>query len=234
MTDKWYRFPAMLELLTLIRKHEGGVRGYNADFRNDDKWDIINATFDQTRAWGRSQVVPQGEKSSAIGGYQFLTATLDWLKKDLSLTGKEVMSPEFQDDLAIALMIRKRPANSFMKLVRGEITVAKFADGIAREWASMPVLYDQKGASRTVKRGQSYYAGDGLNAALTSATELERVLNEVAIQGEVAYELHQRGAPVVPPVVEEKPDAPPETEVTSFWELIKWLLGKLFNRSSVS
>lgn len=217
----------MLELLALIRKHEGGVRGYNADFRNDDKWNIINATFDQVRAWGRSQVVPQGEASSAIGGYQFLTATLDYLKKELALTGKEVMTPEFQDDLAIALMIVKRPSMSFMKLCREEITIDTFADGIAREWASMPVLRDQKGAKRWIKRGQSYYAGDGLNAALTSATELERVLQRVALQGREAYNHRQRGAPPVAP-----PASPPEPEVTTFWEFIKWLLGFLGRPSS--
>lgn len=205
---KWYRFPSMLELLALIRRHEGGVRGYNADFRNDDRWDLINASFDQVRAWGRSQVVPQGEASSAIGGYQFLTATLDYLKKELALTGTEIMSPEFQDDLAIALMIRKRPTMSFMKLVRGEIGIEKFADGIAREWASMPVLYHQQGAHRTVNRGQSYYAGDGLNAALISATELEAVLRRVATEGKKAYEEHQRGAPPPPPIPEPEPVPP--------------------------
>lgn len=229
MADKWYRFPAMLELLALIRKHEAGVRGYNADFRNDDKWDIINKSFDQVRALGRSQVVPQGEKSSAIGAYQFLTDTLDYLKTKLRLTGKEIMSPEFQDDLAIALMIIKRPSSSFMKYVRGEITMEKFADGIAREWASMPVLYDQKGAFRYITRGQSYYSGDGLNKALTSATELERVLRMVAIQGKEAYDAFRRGEPpVAPPVTEPEP----EEERMTFWEFLKWLLGLLGKPSS--
>lgn len=226
MTEqKWYRFPAMLELLALIRKHEGGIRGYNADYRNDDKWDLVNKTFDQVRALGRSQVVPQGEASSAIGGYQFLTTTLDYLKKELRLTGQEVMNPEFQDDLAIALMIKKRPSNSFMKLARGEIDIFKFSDGLAREWASLPVLYRQKGSRRTVERGQSYYAGDGLNKALVSAVEFEGVLQRVASQGRIEYRKFLQGAPPSPPVPEpEDPITPPQDDVgeTLLEKIFKW------------
>ena len=38
--------------------------------------------------------------------------------------------------------------------------------GLAKEWASFPVPSRMRGAHRTVERGQSYYAGDGLNKAL--------------------------------------------------------------------
>ncbi len=34
------------------------------------------------------------------------------------------------------------------------------------EWASLPVLADSQGDRQRIRRGQSYYAGDGLNRAL--------------------------------------------------------------------
>jgi hypothetical protein len=164
---RWYMTPAMIRLLALIREHEGGKAGYNSDFRNDDRWTLTNKTFDEFRALGRSQVTTGGarggkEPSSALGGYQFLTATLDSLKKDLKLTGKEVMSEAFQDDLAVALMNRR----GHMKYLRGEMGPEAFANELAKEWASLPVVTRIKGAHRYVNPGQSYYSGDGLNKAL--------------------------------------------------------------------
>jgi len=163
----WYMGEPMIRLLGLIRLHESGRPGYNADFRQDDKWVLTDKTFDQVRALGRSQVTTGGrtggrEASSAIAGYQFITATLDSLKRSLKLTGKEIMSPAFQDDLAVALM----NGRGFMQFMRGEMSAETFANNLAKEWASLPVVTAIKGAHRTVTPGQSYYAGDGLNAAL--------------------------------------------------------------------
>lgn len=162
----WYMTPAMVALLRLIRLHEGGTAGYNADFRQDDKWTLTNKTFDEFRALGRSQVTTGGargakEPSSALGGYQFLTKTLDTLKADLKLSGKEIMDEAFQDDLAVALMNRR----GHMKFLRGEMGPEAFANELAKEWASLPVVTKIRGQSRTVLPGQSYYAGDGLNKA---------------------------------------------------------------------
>lgn len=163
---RWYMTPAMVKLLALIRLHESGKAGYNADLYNDDKWTLTNKTFDEFRALGRSQVTTGGargskEPSSALGGYQFLTATLDSLRKDLGLSGKEVMTEAFQDDLAVALMNRR----GHLKYLRGEMGPEAFANELAKEWASLPVVTKIKGSHRYVTPGQSYYAGDGLNKA---------------------------------------------------------------------
>jgi len=162
----WYMTPAMRDLLRLIRLHESGKPGYNADFRQDDKWTLANKTFDEFRALGRSQVTTGGarggkEPSSALGGYQFITATLDSLKRDLKLTGKEMMTEAFQDDLAVSLMNRR----GYLKYHRGEMSAEAFCNELAKEWASLPVVTRIKGASRYVNPGQSYYSGDGLNKA---------------------------------------------------------------------
>ncbi len=47
------------------------------------------------------------------------------------------------------------------------------------EWASLPVLTATKGAHRQVVRGQSYYAGDGLNKSLVKPERVEDVLRAV-------------------------------------------------------
>lgn len=152
----WYMTPAMVELLRLIRLHEGGKAGYNADFRNDDHFPVTSMTLDQTIAAAKRQVA-QGEPSSAIGGYQFLSKTLEGLKRNLKLKGSEIMTPAFQDDLAVALM----NGRGHMQYLRGEISAETFANNLAKEWASLPMV---SGA----KKGRSYYAGDGLNKSFHS------------------------------------------------------------------
>lgn len=157
-----YRTPAMLALLAAIRSKESGSAGYNADFRNDDRWPLTTLTLDEAQALGRLQVVRDGEASSAIGAYQFLTKTLISLRTSLHLTGGERFDELFQDDLAVALMIRR----GYMRLMRDELSAEEFSNNLAKEWASLPVVIDMQGAFRAVRRGQSYYSGDGLNAAL--------------------------------------------------------------------
>lgn len=157
----WYMTGAMKALLLLILKHEGGKAGYNADYRNDDRWTLSNYNFDEVRSLSRRQVTVDKEASSAIGGYQFLTKTLDSLKASLHLTGKERFTNAFQDDLAVALMIRR----GLLDYLRGRISLGQFGNNMAMEWASLPVLVATKRGNRNIKVGQSYYAGDGLNAS---------------------------------------------------------------------
>lgn len=160
--DRAYMTLAMINLLFAIRLHESGKAGYNADYQNDDKYgDLSRFTFDEVRSLGRRQVSRDREASSAIGAYQFLTKTLDSLKASLNLTGKEMFTPEFQDDLAVALMTRR----GRVKYMQGEISAEEFANNLAKEWASLPVVTRMRGAHRMVSPGQSYYAGDGLNKA---------------------------------------------------------------------
>ena len=83
-------------------------------------------------------------------------------------------TPELQDAMGFHLL-RRRGWGAFAE---GRTTVRVFGHSLAREWASLPVLADGNGAHRKVRRGQSYYAGDGLNKALMSAEAFEAVLVE--------------------------------------------------------
>ena len=157
----WYATVAMENLLTLIRSKEAPA-GYNQRFAEaKPKKVLAHMSFDEVRSYGRARVTVDKKASSAIGGYQFITKTLDSLKISLGLTGREMFTETFQDDLAIALMIRR----GLLKYLRDQITAVEFCNNLAKEWASLPVVSPIQGAHRRVSSGQSYYAGDGLNAA---------------------------------------------------------------------
>ncbi|MGY2052976.1 hypothetical protein [Methylobacterium sp. JK268] len=113
--------------------------------------------------------------SSACGRFQFMTATLQGLVKEVGLTGGERFEPDLQDRLAFHLLKRR----GYVDFAAGRCTLAGFGLGLAKEWASFPVLADCQGAHRPVKRGQSFYAGDGLNKALVSADDVEKALLQV-------------------------------------------------------
>lgn len=117
--------------------------------------------------------------SSACGRYQFMKATLQGLVKELGLTGREVFGPDLQDRLGYHLL-KRRGYEAFMS---GSLSTAAFGLKIAQEWASFPVLAATKGQKRAVSRGQSYYAGDGLNKSLVSADAVEVALSKARKAG---------------------------------------------------
>jgi len=119
-------------------------------------------------------------KSSASGGYQFMRATLQDLAHELGLRGAQVFDPDLQDRLAYHLL-KRRGYEAFMA---GKISRAEFGKRLAQEWASFPVLETTKGGTRAVvTRGQSFYAGDGLNKALVSPETFESVLDRAKAAG---------------------------------------------------
>ncbi|MDX0511480.1 hypothetical protein [Sinorhizobium medicae] len=156
--------------------------------------------------------------SSAAGGYQFMRATLiDLAKQVTSISGKDVFTPDLQDRLAYKLLVRR----GYPEYIVGKISLVQFAENLAKEWASFPVLVSCKGAHRVLKRGQSYYAGDGLNKALVRPEKVEAVLQEVL---DVARRPHEpveepEARPVPSPG--PKPKAKPVRKSGRFWT---WLL----------
>jgi muramidase (phage lysozyme) len=117
--------------------------------------------------------------SSASGGYQFMRGTLQDLARELGLRGTQIFDPNLQDRLAYHLLKRR----GYEAYMAGKLNRTEFGNRLAQEWASFPVLATTKGASRQVGRGQSYYAGDGLNKALVSPERLEAVLDDVKAAG---------------------------------------------------
>lgn len=128
--------------------------------------DIVDAQVEWSKRFG----------SSAAGRYQFMRATLiDIAKAIPDLRGDLVFSRDLQNRLGYYLLLRR----GYDDFVAGKTAIIEFGKALAQEWASFPVLADCKGAHRNVKRGQSYYAGDGLNKALVKPERVEAMLQSV-------------------------------------------------------
>lgn len=144
---------------------------------------ITQWTLDEVEADGPRRTRENG--SSAAGAYQFMRDTLDKpgtlhdIEGEMGLTGKEIFSPNLQDRMAYHLL-KRRGYQAFMD---GKLTHIEFGKRLAQEWASFPVLAPMKGSSRWINRGQSYYAGDGINKSLVKPEQLETMLDAVLKAG---------------------------------------------------
>ena len=110
--------------------------------------------------------------SSAAGRYQFMRATLKGLIAELGIPGSSKFTADLQDKLGYELLKRR----GYIAFASGTLAPRKFGNNLAMEWASLPVLQDIKGAHRPVTRGETYYAGDGVNKVLTKPEKVESVL----------------------------------------------------------
>lgn len=106
--------------------------------------------------------------SSASGAYQIMFATLGDLLEAGYCEEEELFDPHCQDDLGFVLLQRR----GYDEWATFATSTDTFMIGLAKEWASFPVPYDMQGAHRWVTRGQSYYAGDGVNKALITPEEV--------------------------------------------------------------
>lgn len=66
-----------------------------------------------------------------------------------------------------------------MAFMAGKISRTEFGKRLAQEWVSLPVLAPTQGGGRKVSRGQSFYAGDGLNKSLVKLEAVEALLDRV-------------------------------------------------------
>ena len=151
-------------------------RGYGDVYAPNRKMlgrDLETMTVDEVLHW-QEWLRARGARSTAAGRYQIIYKTLRGLKPKLGLTGAETFDRAMQDRMGFSLMLGR----GWDRFARGEMSVEGFAKALAQEWASMPVLTECRGASRTVLRGESYYADDGLNAALVDADRFEALLRE--------------------------------------------------------
>lgn len=205
---------AAARLLDFVRVTEVGTdgpSGYNVIYGfNQDKLPkpITQMTADELI--GAQAMFPRLYGSSASGGYQFMRATLKDLKRELGLRGTQIMDPDLQDRLAYHLL-KRRGYDQFMA---GKIGLTEFAKRLAMEWASFPVLESTQGAHRRITRGQSFYAGDGVNKALVSPEEMERVIEEARALSDAmpapadVPEAKPEPQPTEPAMPEQKPSKP--------------------------
>ena len=180
--------PGAALLLAFIRSTETGRKDASAYTtiygHNEAKLpkSITSMTVDEVIAAGPGWT--RAFKSSAAGAYQFMNGTLRDLKASEGLTGREVFTPALQDRLGLALLNRR----GFAGFMVGTIGRNALGLGLAREWASFPVLANVTGAHRAVSRGETYYAGDKLNKALVKPEAVEAVLTQVKLATSVPQE----------------------------------------------
>lgn len=118
-------------------------------------------------------------KSSACGRYQFMNATLKSLVAEGACELGDVFTPNLQDRLGYHLLRRR----GYAAFISGRIGRTEFGKRLAQEWASFPVLAAGQGAHRSVARGETYYAGDGINKVLIKPEQVEAVLDQVKSLG---------------------------------------------------
>lgn len=181
------------KILELIGNTEA-PRGYDTCYGNNQAkilpLRVTTMTLDRVMAEQRNWTKRFG--SSACGRYQFMRDTLRGLKSELKLSGSELLDSAMQDRLGLVLL-RRRGLDAFLA---GKLSATAFGFKLAQEWASFPVLAPVQGAHRKVARGQSYYAGDGLNKSLLKPATVEAVLAAA------------RAAPAAPAPVAPKVEPP--------------------------
>ena len=123
---------------------------------------FTDMTVDEILDWQKNYV-KQGSPSSAVGRYQIITKTLKDLKKNLGLKGDEKFDEDLQDRMFMSLLERR----GYGDWTQGNLTDEQFADQLAKEWASLPVM----------ATGRSYYDKDGLNKALISPEAVLQALS---------------------------------------------------------
>lgn len=209
--------PAML-LLDFIVSIEA-PRGYDTIYGNNhDKLPkpltqmTLGEVIDAQKSWTKRF------KSSAAGGPQFMRQTLiDICNEIPSLRGDMLFDKVLQQKLGYHLLLRR----GYDRFVTGEISIVAFGKALAQEWASFPVLAACEGQQRLVERGQSFYAGDGLNKALVSPERVEAMLRKVLAVA------RQQEIPDDPPEPTPTP-APATVARRSPWAVLAELLAKIF------
>ncbi|WP_170516627.1 hypothetical protein [Ruegeria atlantica] len=141
---------------------------------------ITSMTVSDVLAWQDS--IDPLYRSEAAGAYQVMEDTLRGLVDSGQIDPDAVFDKATQDAVAELLMERR----GLSKFVAGTMSAEDFGDSLAREWAAFPVLRDQMGARRNIKRGQSYYAGDGLNNAHADPDEFLVVIKAIVTTAKVA------------------------------------------------
>lgn len=166
------------QLMSTIRKHEGGRFGYDSWFGRGTRRGPVSPpkpptemTVDEVLLWQNTHN-PAGPETTAVGAYQIVdqpnARTLSGLVRVMGLTGDELFTAELQDRMAIQLM----KGRGLDKFLNGSFDKDSFANQIAREWASLPVLREDRRRGRKIAVGRSYYSGDGINKAFRGSKEL--------------------------------------------------------------
>lgn len=193
---------------TIYRHKQGTLPKPVTDFTLDE---LLAAQLKWGKNWG----------SSAAGKYQIIRATLKGLVAELGLPGSTKFTPAVQDAMGFALLKRR----GWDKFAAGKLSLKGFGNELAKEWASFPVLADMQGASRPLTRGQSYYAGDGLNKSLVKPGDVEAVLSDVLNRLSVSNSPAEPAPPSPKPSDTQEATKPASAPSTGkWWGMVGWTI----------
>ena len=150
-------------------------------------------TIQEILDWQES--IDRFQLSEAVGRYQIMEDTLRGYNNDSSagpgnplykragLSAGDLFSPQNQDKMALVLLNQR----GLQKFVDGEITREQFANNLASEWASLPLVTGPNA-------GRSKYAGDTAgNRALTTVKEFLDAIDAVKANVENPDSFDPRG-----------------------------------------
>lgn len=199
----------MKALLDFIAHHES--RGdYNAIWGGIRKKDyppkpLVEMTIREVLAW-QDRIDPK-YMSEASGRYQIMEDTLRGLYGEAGMSLDDKFDAAGQDALAVQLLKRR----GLKRYLAGQISAEQFANNLAHEWASLPMVSGPK-------KGRSAYAGDGLNKALVDVEPFLQIVR--SLRGDW---LPKPGRTDVPAREETALDPPP-----SLWGAISRLIKAIF------
>ena len=109
--------------------------------------------------------------TNAKGRWQHMPKYIKKRAKAIGLKDTDKFSKINQDKMA-------------MYLIKGweNWDCKKLGDELAKIWAAVPVLYDQQGDKKWVKRGESFYKGIAGNRALIDADKFETKLENQVVK----------------------------------------------------
>lgn len=155
---------------------------------------LVQMTVGEVLDWQDS--IDHLYQSEAAGKYQVLEDTLRGVYREAGLTLGAYFDKPGQDAIALALLKRR----GLYDYIAARITDERFANNLAREWASLPVVSGPKA-------GRSHYAGDGLNkshvqvVSFLAAVRAVKDSNPTALQTPKASPEALRPAPPKSPVM---------------------------------
>lgn len=136
-------------ILDLIGKCEGTDRGrgYNETLAygryTGGQVELTKMSLTTIKAL-QAKMLKAGAPSTAVGRYQIISKTLDWLIGRYKVPMATLFDADEQDKLACALL----ELRGYTSWRNGTLSTAAFIDNLAKEWASLP------GANGKGKYGQ--------------------------------------------------------------------------------
>lgn len=163
--------PKSEDIESLVRKLEGN-NNYNAYAGSPNNASVIfeDMTIGEVLDWQRKN------KEKAVGAYQFKPDTLkDAINSTEGISLDSKFDSSTQDALSNYLFDRRGRQD----YINGNIDSIEYANNLAKEFASLPVVTDMvTGSGKKVKRGETYYSGTN-NKSLIDAEEYENIIKNI-------------------------------------------------------